>query len=82
VGQLGFGTTTIQPSLIVTEQLRILGSISGRAKAYWKALEFIPRHRTDIPFERMISNRYTLEKVNLAIERMKNFEEIKSVIQP
>ena len=82
VGQLGLGTTTIKPSLIVSKQLRILGSLSGRAKAYWKALDFIASHRRNIPFERMISNHYTLDTVNTAMERMKSFEEIKPVIQP
>jgi threonine dehydrogenase-like Zn-dependent dehydrogenase len=82
VGQLGSGTTTIKPSLIVSKQLRILGSLSGRAKAYWKALDFIAAHQRDIPFERMISNRYTLDEVNIAMERMKNYQEIKPVIQP
>jgi D-arabinose 1-dehydrogenase-like Zn-dependent alcohol dehydrogenase len=82
VGQLGSGTTTIQPSLIVSKQLRILGSLSGRAKAYWKALDFIAVHRSDIPFERMISNHYPLDEVNTAMERMKSYEEIKPVIQP
>ena len=82
VGQLGSGTTTIKPSLIVSKQLRIFGSLSGRAKAYWKALGFIASHQADIPFERMISNRYALADVNIAMERMKNYEEIKPVIQP
>ena len=82
VGQLGTGTTTIRPSLIVSKQLRILGSLSGRAKAYWKALDFIAAHRTAIPFERMISSHYALADVNIAMERMKSYLEIKPVIQP
>jgi threonine dehydrogenase-like Zn-dependent dehydrogenase len=82
VGQLGTGTTTIKPSLIVSKQLRILGSLSGRAKAYWKSLDFIAAHKANIPFERMISNHYSLDQVNVAMERMKNYEEIKPVIQP
>jgi D-arabinose 1-dehydrogenase-like Zn-dependent alcohol dehydrogenase len=82
VGQLGSGTTTIKPSLIVSKQLRILGSLSGRAKSYWKALDFIATHRAHVPFERMISNHYTLDEVNVAMQRMKNYEEIKPVIQP
>ncbi len=81
VGQLGSGTTTIKPSLIVSKQLHILGSLSGRAKAYWKALEFIVRHKAVIPFERIISNRYLLTDVNIAMERMKNYEEIKPVLE-
>ena len=82
VGQLGSGTTTIQPSVIVRKQLRILGSLSGRAKAYWKALDFISAHQTVIPFERMISARYALSEVNTAMERMKSYAEIKPVIEP
>jgi threonine dehydrogenase-like Zn-dependent dehydrogenase len=82
VGQLGSGTTTFKPSLIVSKQLRILGSLSGRAKAYWKAMDFIAAYRSEIPFERMISNRYTLDQVNIALGRMKNFQEIKPLIQP
>ena len=81
VGQLGQGTTTIKPSLIVAKNLRVLGSFSGQAKAYWKALDFVSKHVGNIPFERMISNRYTLEDVNLALTRMKNFEEIKPIIE-
>jgi D-arabinose 1-dehydrogenase-like Zn-dependent alcohol dehydrogenase len=82
VGQLGSGTTTFRPSLIVSKQLRILGALSGRAKAYWKALNFIAEYQKRIPFGRMISNHYTLDQVNTAMERMKRYEEIKPVIEP
>jgi D-arabinose 1-dehydrogenase-like Zn-dependent alcohol dehydrogenase len=82
VGQLGSETTTFRPSLIVSKQLRILGSLSGRAKAYWKALDFLSRHKDHIPFDRMISNRYPLAEVNTAMERMRRYEEIKPVIEP
>lgn len=82
VGQLGSGTTTFRPSLIVSKQLRILGSLSGRAKAYWKALDFIAAHQNTISFHRMVSNRYSLDQINTALERMKQYEEIKPVIEP
>jgi threonine dehydrogenase-like Zn-dependent dehydrogenase len=82
VGQLGSGTTTIKPSLIVSKQLRILGSLSGRAKAYWKALEFLSAHQRHIRFERMISNHYALDEINVAMDRMKNYQEIKPIIEP
>ena len=82
VGQLGSGKITMKPSLIVSKQLRIMGSLSGRAKAYWKAMDFIVAHRADIPFARMISNRYTLDEVNVAMQRMQNYQEIKPVIEP
>lgn len=80
VGQLGQGEVSIKPSTIVAKQLRVLGSFSGQAKAYWKALEFVSLHGKTIPFERMISGRYKLDEVNTALGRMKNLEEIKPVI--
>lgn len=80
VGQLGQGETTIKPSTIVAKNLKVMGSFSGQAKAYWKALDFLSVHMNDIPFSRMISNRYRLEDVNLALGRMKAFEEIKPII--
>src|SRR4030095_665490 len=64
VGQLGAGTDGVKPSSIVSKHLRILGSFSGQAKAYWKALDFVSTHKSEIPFERMISNRYKLADVN------------------
>jgi len=82
VGQLGSGTTTFRPALIVSKQLKILGSLSGRAKAYWKALDFISAHQGRIPFHRMISNRYSLDQIDTAMERMKRYQEIKPVIEP
>jgi threonine dehydrogenase-like Zn-dependent dehydrogenase len=82
VGQLGSGTTTFRPALIVSKQLRILGSLSGRAKAYWKALDFISMHKGTIPFDHMISNHYKLSEFNMAMDRMKKYEEIKPVIEP
>jgi Zn-dependent alcohol dehydrogenase len=58
----------------------VLGSFSGQAKAYWKALEFVSKHLHEVPFDRMVTNRYTLDDVNVALTRMKNFEEIKPII--
>jgi threonine dehydrogenase-like Zn-dependent dehydrogenase len=82
VGQLGTGTVTFRPALIVSKQLRVIGSLSGRAKAYWKALDFIAARQQSIPFHRLISNRYPLDNVNLALERMRNYEEVKPLIEP
>src|SRR5262245_36180202 len=50
VGQLGTGTTTFRPALIGSKQLRIFGLLSGRAKAYWKALDFISTRKGSVPF--------------------------------
>jgi threonine dehydrogenase-like Zn-dependent dehydrogenase len=81
VGQLGEGKTTLQPSIFVRKNLRLIGSLSGGARAYWKALDFVAKNRSRYPFERMISNVYGLDQVNNALTRMKNQEEIKPIIR-
>ena len=80
VGQLGEGKTEFQPSLIVKKNITVIGSFSGDARSYSLALEFISRHVNDFPFEKMITGRYSLDEVNVALERMKNMQEIKPVI--
>lgn len=80
VGQLGEASTTVQPSMIVKKNLQVIGSFSGDARSYWLALQFLKKHQNDFPLLEMISGRYRLDDVNLALTRMKNFEEIKPVI--
>lgn len=80
VGQLGSGTTTFSPSLIVKKNIRVLGSFSGDVKSYWKALQFASAHIDHIPFGKMITGRYSLDDVNLALERMHALQEIKPLI--
>lgn len=80
VGQLGQGTTTFSPSMIVKKNIQVIGSFSGDVKSYWKALQFASDHIDHIPFGKMITGRYKLSEVNVALERMRRMEEIKPLI--
>jgi threonine dehydrogenase-like Zn-dependent dehydrogenase len=80
VGQLGEGTTEMQPSMIVKKNINVIGSFSGDARSYSLALQFIEKHQKTFPFEKMITGRYKLDEVNTAMERMKAYQEIKPVI--
>lgn len=80
VGQLGTGTTTFSPSMIVKKNIRVIGSFSGDVKSYWKALQFASAHMDRIPFRKMISGQYALEDVNIALDKMHRLEEIKPLI--
>lgn len=82
VGQLGDGEATLAPSLITKKNLTVLGSFSADIRHYWKALRFLERHHADLPFHKVISNRYALDEVNTALARMRAFEEIKPVLYP
>ncbi|MFW7341642.1 zinc-binding dehydrogenase [Pollutimonas sp. H1-120] len=80
VGQLGEGTTEMQPSMIVKKNINVIGSFSGDARSYSLALQFIEKHQTTFPFQKMITGRYKLDDVNTAMERMRAYQEIKPVI--
>jgi threonine dehydrogenase-like Zn-dependent dehydrogenase len=80
VGQLGEGKTEFAPSLIVKKNIHVIGSFSGDARSYSLALDFISTHLDDFPFEKMITGRYKLDEVNIALERMQKMQEIKPVI--
>ena len=69
-----------------------IGFMTGGHAARWvdedkadvftkRCVDFIAAHQASIPFHRMISNHYTLDQVNLAMERMKSYQEVKPVIQ-
>lgn len=80
VGQLGEGKTEFSPSLIVKKNITVIGSFSGDARSYWLAIQFMEKHQHAFPFQKMITGRYKLDDVNLAMERMKAMQEIKPVI--
>lgn len=81
MGQVGTGTVEFMPSVFVMKNLRVIGSFAGDARTYWKALEFAAKHKEDIPFERMITGRFDLVDVNLALSRMKDALEIKPLLR-
>ncbi|WP_051297974.1 zinc-binding dehydrogenase [Brevibacterium album] len=81
-GQMGPQEVTITPVTITRRHLTILGSWSGEAAQYWRALEFMRIHRERFDFGAMITGRYHLDQANEAMERMQRFEEIKPIILP
>lgn len=82
VGQLGSGTTPIAPGLITKKNLTVIGSFSGDASHYHKALLVLERYADRLPFDRLISGQYPLDQVNDVIGRMQAFQEIKPVLLP
>ncbi len=81
VGQLGDKETTLKPSTIVKNNIRVIGSFSGDARSYWQALEFAAQHQAQIPLRKILTGRYRLDDVNTALDRMRRYEEVKPVIE-
>ena len=81
-GQTSKATTAFQASSITLKNVHVQGSLSADISHYYKALNFISQHQKNLPFERMISNRYTLGTVNEALEQMSLGAEIKPLVMP
>ncbi len=81
IGQIGAQTVELEPRVIVTKQLDIIGVFSGSTEHYYKALQFLKLHRARFPFSEMMTSRYPLERINDAIESMRRFADVKAVVQ-
>lgn len=80
VGQLSEGEVSIQPSMITKQDVKIIGSFSGDISDYYAALKFVEKHQTQFPYHKLLTNEYSLDDINLAIENMRNLKEIKPII--
>jgi L-iditol 2-dehydrogenase len=80
-GQVGAHEVSFRPSRLTRGAWSLLGSYSGDTAEYWAALQFMDATKHKYDFDAMISNEYRLEDINLAMERMAAFQEIKPVIR-
>jgi len=70
------------PSSVLWKQIRIDMVVMAEARHWLQALEFLASRRNDFPFEKMISNSFTLEGTTEALRGMDAYREIKPVIYP
>jgi threonine dehydrogenase-like Zn-dependent dehydrogenase len=80
IGLVGNETVTFSPGLIVTKQVQIIGTQAASVAHYHRALEFLIQTRDRFEWDAMISNVYPLEEINIAMERMRTYEDIKAAI--
>jgi len=81
-GTVGGARQAIDVARVTTRGLRITGSMSGDIDAYYKALEFLGRHRERFDWDRMLGRRYGLGEVNDALDAMRSMREIKPIVDP
>ena len=80
IGQTTRVPTSITPSSIVWKNLDIIGSLSATIAHFYKALQFIKSNQSKYSFADIVTNKYSLEKVNDALAAMEAGKEIKPVI--
>jgi len=73
---------TIGAGAIATKHLRVTGVVSGYFPHYYRALLFMESNLGKYPFERLISNTYSLERATEAVQAMAAMRELKPVIVP
>lgn len=81
-GTVGGARQEIDVARVTTRGLHITGSMSGDIDAYYKALEFLARHRDRFDWDRMLGQRYGLHQVNDALDAMRRMEQIKPIVDP
>lgn len=81
-GQLGGTSTPVAPGLITKKNLTVQGSFSGDIEHYEAAVAFLRRHRSELPFEKLVASSYPLPEINTALARMRSQQEIKPVLYP
>lgn len=82
IGTTGKGAVEIEPHYIVNRAMTIRGSFSGGIDSYFKALEWMVKHRDRFDFDRIIGERYGLENLTDALVSMRNQQDIKPVVAP
>ena len=82
VGTLGGGDQAINAPRITSQGLRMRGSMGAEIDAYWKAMQFLVRHRDRFDWDRMFGRDYSLAQVKDALLASRNQSEIKPVIVP
>jgi threonine dehydrogenase-like Zn-dependent dehydrogenase len=76
------GTVAFNPHVITRKQLQVFGSWSSEPRHLKAALQFLADHRTDFPFDTLVSHRFPVEQANEALALTARWECSKSVIVP
>jgi threonine dehydrogenase-like Zn-dependent dehydrogenase len=79
---VGHAATITLPAAVLVNQIRLSSTIAAEARHWLQALEFLASRRKVFPFEKMLSNTFSLEKTGDALRGMAELREIKPLIYP
>jgi len=74
------GTTPINPYLITSKQIKVIGSKGFTPRHTYKALKFI--ETLEYPLEKLITKKFRLDEVEEALKAVEKREVVKAVISP
>lgn len=80
IGQTDANPSSIAASRINLRQVSVMGSFSATARHYYKSMRFLQNNHKRFSFGDLISNRYKLDDVTLAMEAMASMREVKPAL--
>ena len=69
------------PGAELGKNLQFISVRAAEGRHFYQGLQFLATRR-DIPFDRLITGTYTLDRVSEALEAMADFREVKAVVLP
>jgi threonine dehydrogenase-like Zn-dependent dehydrogenase len=76
------GTVGIDPSKIVTRELHIIGQRYASPQQHERDLKFLTKYAREYPFQKLITNRFSLDEAKDALELQNRFGGMKLAITP
>ncbi|MGH7488281.1 MAG: zinc-binding dehydrogenase, partial [bacterium] len=80
VGNVGAPSHPVAAHHITNRQITVVGSSGGHIDAYYKAMEFLVANEGRFDWHEMLGDRYQLDNISEALQRMESGDEIKPVI--
>lgn len=70
------------PPMLLFRGVQIFSTVMAEARHFYQAVDFIATRGRQFDFNKLISNRYTLDKLTDALKAMSEFREVKPLILP
>jgi L-iditol 2-dehydrogenase len=80
IGQTSPRKITMAPGTVVWKHLQILGQCGAEIRHYYRALQIIKNNRGRYPFAEIITNKFSLDRINEAYASMEAGKDIKPAI--
>lgn len=78
----GHGDTTIDPTVVVHKNLRIVGSCYAQPEHYYKAMHLAAVLEDKIPLAQIITHSFDVTEANHALDTVERGDAVKAVIRP
>ena len=76
------GSESVNPFLLCSKNINLLGVYGGMPTDFLSAKRILARYHEKIPFEKIVTHKFSLDKADEALNAMRNMDSMKTVIIP